>query len=189
MADIHHWLEPLNTPRDIRKTHRAFAAHILGSIYSSSASVGTGPHYAPVTIVTTGTPEAPVPAVSPEVTAHHPISLQLPNGLRGDKTETFRSPGYVQLPVSVPPCTPELERILLDALVSELNETFMTTLATEYCTMWDGAAGTEQHEDWSSTRFIFVGARHSSRLASAMCEAGARWRISQCQDGVSVKQM
>jgi hypothetical protein len=89
--------------------------------------------------------------------------------------------------VSVPPCTPELERILLDALISELNETFMTALATEYCTMQDGAAGTEQHEDWSSTKYIFVGASHASRLASAMREAGAEvadisvpgWRVSE----------
>jgi hypothetical protein len=132
-------------------------------------------------------PEAPVPAVSPEVTAHHPISLQLPSSIRGGRAETFRSPGYAKLPVSVPPCTPELEKILLDALISELNETFMTALATEYCTMRDGAAGTEQHEDWSFTRYIFVGASHASRLASAMREAGAEvadisvpgWRVSE----------
>jgi hypothetical protein len=53
--------------------------------------------------------------------------------------------------------------------------------------MRDGAAITEQQEDWSSTRFIFVGASHTSRLASAMREAGAEvadisvpgWRVSE----------
>jgi hypothetical protein len=72
-------------------------------------------------------------------------------------------------------------------MISELNEIFMTTLSTECCTMRDGAASNEQQEDWSSTRFIFVGASHASRLASAMREAGAEvaeisvpgWKVSE----------
>jgi hypothetical protein len=41
----------------------------------------------------------------------------------------------------VPPCSQHSERALLEALSTDLNQNYMTSLATEFCTSREGQAG------------------------------------------------
>jgi hypothetical protein len=126
---------------------------------------GAGSQYAPASCPhTADTPEATASNGTPEApVAHAPMSMVLPADLDGHGYTTFRSPGYTALPGSVPPCTADRERALVDALIKDLNATFMCNLATEYGTGREGYEPVEDDPISSSSRYIFVDASHASR--------------------------
>jgi hypothetical protein len=189
IADFSHWLEGTSTGRDIVRARRAFIEQTFGNSITAFGVDGcAGTHYAPVSRPLTDTPEASACTGTPEApVAHMPMSMVLPSDLDGRGYTTYRSPGYTALPKSVPPCTADRERALVDALIEDLNSTFMCNLATEYGTGREGHEPNEDDSISSSTRYIFVGASHASRIASAMREAGAEvadisvpgWTISE----------
>jgi MoaA/NifB/PqqE/SkfB family radical SAM enzyme len=67
----------------------------------------------------------------------------------------------------------EMERFLLDALIEDINSTFMCNLALEYCTSRDGTANISSNMATVNTRYVVIGASHAGRLASALKEMGS----------------
>jgi hypothetical protein len=159
IADIAHWLEGISTGRDISKARRAFLSCIFGdSINTFSADGCAGTQYAPgKNACGAGTPEAPASTGTPEATVAHPsLSMLMPTSLAKHDYGIYRSHGFVSLPGSVPPCTNELERDLLDALIQDLNTVFMCNLATEFGTDREPQIRVEDDGISSNTRYVFV---------------------------------
>jgi hypothetical protein len=187
LVDLEHWLGLTHNTRDISRARRTLFTHILGrDIFTEHADGGTGTPKATVR-PGTDTPEAAVRAGTPEASVHHPMRFSLPTNLHGTEYDTFMSPGYV-LPCSVPPCSQQAEREILEALITDLNENYMTSLATEFCTSREGQSGSceDETDSINGTRIILVGASHASRLAGALKELGAEvadlsvpgWRVT-----------
>jgi hypothetical protein len=132
LADLGHWLDYYCTGRDIKISRGFFSKRVLGlSNGNNSAGGKADTHYASASACT-GTPEATVRTGPPAELAHKPMSFVLPSSQYGLGKEALRSPGYNGLPTSVPPCEMEMERLLLDALIEDINNTFMCNLALEY---------------------------------------------------------
>jgi hypothetical protein len=189
MTDLQHWLGHISTGRDISRARKKCFSLTMGKDISAFSVCGsTGMQYATVqSCAALGLPEAPAGTGPPEAPVHHAMSLELPVAKFGPGTCVFRSTGYTALPLSLLPCPPEQERALIDALIEDLNEIFMTNLATEFCTARTLSTGPSGAEcDTSDYRFIVIGASHASRLASALRETGAEvsdlavpgWKLS-----------
>jgi hypothetical protein len=82
--------------------------------------------------------------------------MLMPTSLAKHDYGIYRSHGFVSLPGSVPPCTNELERDLLDALIQDLNTVFMCNLATEFGTDREPQIRVEDDGISSNTRYVFV---------------------------------
>jgi hypothetical protein len=178
MTDLQHWLEHISNGRDIGKARKKCFTVTMGREISNFSADGC---------TAFGPPEAPAGTGTPEATVHHAMSLELPVAKFGNGTGVFRSAGYKELPLSLPPCPPEQERALIEALIDDLNENFMTDLATEFSSARSNDINPSSAEcDTSDYRFIVIGASHASRLASALRETGAEvadlavpgWKIS-----------
>jgi hypothetical protein len=186
LADLGHWLDYYCTGRDIKISRGFFSKRVLGfSKWDDSAGGKADTHYASASACT-GTPEATVrsgPSMEP---AHKPMCFVLPSSQYGLGKEVFRSPGYNVLPTSVPPCETEMERLLLDALIEDINNIFMCNLAHEYCTSREGTTNFSSNTETANKRYIVIGASHAGRLASALKEMGSEvadlsvpgWKIS-----------
>jgi hypothetical protein len=178
MTDLQHWLEHISNGRDIDKARKKCFTVTMGRDISNFSVDGC---------TALGPPEAPAGTGPPEASVHYAMSLELPVAKFGNGTGVFRNAGYRELPLSLPPCPPEQERALIEALIDDLNENFMTDLATEFSSARTKDTNPSSAEcDTSDYRFVVIGASHACRLASALRETGAEvadlavpgWKIS-----------
>jgi hypothetical protein len=98
--------------------------------------------------------------------------MELPDSKNNLVTGIFKSPGYKKLPQSIQPCTMELERALVSALIEDVNNKFMANLALDFCMARSLSCANANEGDSVDTKLIIIGASHAGRLANALREAG-----------------
>jgi hypothetical protein len=161
IIDIEQWLNNISTGRDIRAARRAHIEHTMGSgiiALCSSVAIDAVSHDVSVAMCSAG---------STESSAHRPMNLMLPVNLSGHSKAVFHSPGYKNLPDYINPCQREVEKQCIDALVLELNESYNTDLAIEYCSSRQSEP-VNASEKVSNTRYVVCGTSHSVQLANAL---------------------